>query len=312
METYFDSHREIMPALKNLIHSAEHSVLGIGVAFGTSMNDCGDLIRNRMNEGILFTFICLSRTADFQFCAPRWGRPVDVIRTCVDASLQALATMKAAAPSHFSFHATDDCPPCRIYVADRDFGTPRGILVFPNTGVNGRGKVGVYVPDFLASQYQDDYAAALNWMNRQVKRKVFVIHGHNEPMRRELEDLLKALGVEPVVLVDKVAGGATTIIEKFEEHARECSFAIALLTPDDKVENDGREYSQPRGNVLWEMGWFSSRLTRKRVVLLTQRGLETGNYMSNMLGVLPHVFSESVTECAPLLREELSRAGLIF
>jgi predicted nucleotide-binding protein len=67
-----------------------------------------------------------------------------------------------------------------------------------------------------------------------------------------------------------------TIIEKFEYYARLCSFAFALMTPDDKIVGVKEQGSvwRARPNVILELGWFMARLGRDRVVLFSQGELE--------------------------------------
>lgn len=63
-------------------------------------------------------------------------------------------------------------------------------------------------------------------------RDVFVVHGHDHELRRRVADLLRQLGLQPIVL-DEQPNAGLTIIEKFEQHALSVGFAVVLLTPDD-------------------------------------------------------------------------------
>jgi hypothetical protein len=311
METFFDSGYDIFPTLKQLIRGAEKSVLGIGVAFDMSMRMFSELIQERMRQGIEFKFVCLSGTADFQLWAPRFAQGVTDLEKQVESSLAALEGMRMKAPDRFSYHPTKECPTYRIYIADPETEKPSGIVVFYGAATDSPGMPAVHVSNFLDSPFRAMYTDSLKWMNRQLARKVFVIHGHNEAKRRELEALLREFGVEPVVLIDKVAGGAATIIEKFEDHAKECSLAIALLTLDDMVVKGRTKYLQPRGNAIFEVGWFCSQLGRRRVILLTQGEMDIETYNSNLSGVMRHVFHTNVEELHRVLRTELTAAGLI-
>lgn len=311
METFFESGNDIFPALKALIRSAEKSVLGIGVAFDMSMRMFGELIQERMRQGVQFKFVCLSSTADFQLWAPRFSQRVDDLEAQVESSLAALEGMRIKAPESFSYHPTKECPTYRIYIADPHSEKPSGIVVFYGAATDSPGMPAVQVSNFLESPFRAMYLDALKWMDRQLARKVFVIHGHNEAKRRELEALLREFGVEPVVLVERVAGGAATIIEKFEDHAKECCLAIALFTPDDAVQKGDQTYLQPRPNAIFEVGWFCAQLGRKRVILLTQGEMEIETYNSNLSGVSRHVFFRNVEELHRALETELTAAGLV-
>ena len=141
--------------------------------------------------------------------------------------------------------------------------------------------------------------------------KVFIIHGHDEARRRELEKILKEdFHLEPVVLLDKPNQGMT-IIEKFEKYAVECSFAFALFTPDDivsKGEND--YYFQARPNVIFELGWFYSNLGRSRVCVLDQAS-EKSNIFSDLQGVLRIQFDKQISEKYKEIERELKSVGIL-
>ena len=101
-------------------------------------------------------------------------------------------------------------------------------------------------------------------------KDVFIIHGHNEAKRRELESLLKEkFKLNPIILIDKPDQGMT-IIEKFEKYACNCSYAFALFTPDDIITSGKQQYFQARPNVIFELGWFYANLGRSRVCILDQ------------------------------------------
>lgn len=311
MEKFYDRGSQILPLVGDLIQSATESVLCIGVSFDMTLRMYGDLIEARMQEGIRFKYVCLSSTADLQLWAPRFSQSVSDLESQVNSSLAALEAMREKAPALFSYHPTKECPTYRIYIADPESAEPSGIVVFYGAATDSPGMPAVYVSNFLDSSFSGMYRDALKWMSRQLGRKVFVIHGHDEAKRRELEALLREFGVEPVILVQKRTGGAATIIEKFEDQAKECSLAIALFTPDDLVQKGDREYLQPRPNAIFEVGWFCSQLGRKRVVLLTQGQMPIEDFNSNLSAVERHSFNENVEELYKTLQTELTIAGLI-
>jgi hypothetical protein len=139
-------------------------------------------------------------------------------------------------------------------------------------------------------------------------KDVFIIHGHNEVALKNLSLLLKGLGLNPVVLKDEGASGLT-IIEQFESYARDCSFAFALMTPDDTVESTpgGTPTWRPRQNVLIEIGWFMARLGRPHIMLLSQGKIEIP---SDFGGILYLTFQGDVMELAPKIAARLREAGL--
>lgn len=71
-------------------------------------------------------------------------------------------------------------------------------------------------------------------------KTIFIVHGHSESARTQLRELLSSLGLNPIVLSEQSERGMT-VIEKFEYHAPLCSFAFALLTPDDQMAGVGKD-----------------------------------------------------------------------
>lgn len=138
--------------------------------------------------------------------------------------------------------------------------------------------------------------------------RVFIIHGHDIANALRLKgDLRNRFGLEPVILSDQPAQGRT-IIEKFEEEAGACSFAFALLTPDDQVQTLTGEHTQARPNVVFELGWFYAKLGRERVIILSRRGTRIH---SDLAGIETYEFVEDVREQMFRIHDELTKAGLI-
>jgi predicted nucleotide-binding protein len=139
--------------------------------------------------------------------------------------------------------------------------------------------------------------------------KVFIIHGHDETRLLELEKMLKDdFKLTPIILKDQPDGGASTIIEKFELYATQCAYAIALFTPDDQVENGGKKYLQARPNVIYELGWFSAKLSRKKVMLILKDGTDI---FTDFQGIIQKRFKSQVVEIYRDLLIELKAAGLL-
>ena len=139
-------------------------------------------------------------------------------------------------------------------------------------------------------------------------KDVFIVHGHDAVALDHLKLLLRGLGVNPIVLKDEGASGLT-VIEQFELHARRCSFAFALMTPDDSVaEGPGKKRKwRPRQNVLIEIGWFMARLGRSQMMLISQGEIEIP---SDFGGILYLKFTDNVTELAAQIAGRLREVGL--
>jgi predicted nucleotide-binding protein len=109
-------------------------------------------------------------------------------------------------------------------------------------------------------------------------KQVFVIHGRDEGLRAKVSLLLTRLGLEPIVLQEQTSQGRT-IIEKFEDHALEVGYAVALLTPDDYAKGpDDSEWpdapNRARQNVILELGYFMGAVGRGNVAALYEQGTE--------------------------------------
>ena len=103
--------------------------------------------------------------------------------------------------------------------------------------------------------------------------KVFIIHGHDGELKQEIARFIEKLGLKAVILHEQVNTGET-IMEKIEGCSN-IGFAIALLTPDDKVlssklNEKAKEAYRARQNVIFEMGFFIGRIGRNRVFTIVK------------------------------------------
>jgi predicted nucleotide-binding protein len=123
----------------------------------------------------------------------------------------------------------------------------------------------------------------LTTQNTQLKKQVFIVHGHNQEVMHNLARVIGKLGLEPIILNEQSNEGQT-IIEKFEKHAN-VSYAVVLLTYDDfgnsKIEKVKKK--RARQNVILELGYFLSKLGRKNVLPLYEEGVELPSDISGVL-----------------------------
>ncbi len=108
-----------------------------------------------------------------------------------------------------------------------------------------------------------------------MKTKIFLVHGRDRSMRKNVEDYIKPLDLEPVTLF-KQANKGKTIIEKIEICVNECSYAIVLLSPDDYGQLKGDKELRPRArqNVILELGYMWGKLGRDKVAMLYRDNVE--------------------------------------
>ena len=146
---------------------------------------------------------------------------------------------------------------------------------------------------------------------RPVDKKVFIAHGHNEALLRELQKMLEEVGITPVILKDE-DGDGKTIIEKFENSAQQCAFAFILVNADDCVEvtegNKKIKQFQPRPNVLFELGWFCGRFGRNKVRILKQRNTEMP---SDLNGLETIEFTNKLEEEYRKIISNLKNSGVL-
>jgi predicted nucleotide-binding protein len=146
-----------------------------------------------------------------------------------------------------------------------------------------------------------------------LSNRVFIVHGHDEKNKGQLEAFLIEMGLEPVVLHRQPDEGKT-IIEKFEKHS-DVGYALILLTPDDiafpasqEQLTDAERKFEPRArpNVIFEFGYFVGRLGRANVCCL-----HTGNVVlpSDVQGVIYKSFTNNVEEVAYSISKELKARG---
>ena len=93
---------------------------------------------------------------------------------------------------------------------------------------------------------------------------VFIVHGRNDSVKNDIARFIEKIGLPAIILHEQPSSSAT-IIEKFEKFSN-VGYAIILYTADDRGalagENDMK--SRARQNVLFEHGYFISKLGRER------------------------------------------------
>jgi predicted nucleotide-binding protein len=96
------------------------------------------------------------------------------------------------------------------------------------------------------------------------KDTVFIIHGHDDAMKKAVQLFLTRANLKDIVLHEQPDKNRT-VIEKLIEEANSAAYVIAILSPDD-IQEDGTV--RARQNVVLEIGYFIGRLGREKVRLL--------------------------------------------
>ncbi|MCG9749877.1 nucleotide-binding protein [Vibrio brasiliensis] len=137
-------------------------------------------------------------------------------------------------------------------------------------------------------------------------QRVFIVHGHDDVLRLEVENFIRTVGLKPIVLMNQASGGST-IIEKIEEYG-EADYAIVLYTPCDEGRKKGEQElrGRARQNVVFEHGYFIARLGRQRVSAMVKAGVEIQN---DIQGV---VYIGAELDWRTQLLKEFKKANLAF
>lgn len=111
-----------------------------------------------------------------------------------------------------------------------------------------------------------------------IKKKVFVVYGHDQTIRTQLEAMLRRWGLEPLIL-DQPPTEGQTVIEKLEGAIAEAPFGVVLATPDDegcRANPPDEKAYRARQNVVLELGMLLAKLGRQNVAILlkTQENME--------------------------------------
>lgn len=141
--------------------------------------------------------------------------------------------------------------------------------------------------------------------------EVFVVYGHDQEARDQLENMLRRWGLEPLILENLPSKGQT-IIEKLESYTAKVDFGVVLATPDDKGHRAGHpdeESYRVRQNVVLELGMLLSLLGRERVAILLKDQGEMER-PSDIQGLIYIPFSDDLEEEAGIqLAKEMVEQG---
>jgi len=157
----------------------------------------------------------------------------------------------------------------------------------------------------------NDCFSASSVKTNELNNKIFVVYGHDEAARDQLDAMLRRWGLEPLIL-DQLPSKGQTIIEKLEEYTAGVGFAVVLATPDDEGHRKDRpdeKTNRARQNVVLELGVLLTRLGRERVAILL-KDQETMERPSDIQGLIYIPFKENLRmEAGTLLAKEMTELG---
>lgn len=137
----------------------------------------------------------------------------------------------------------------------------------------------------------------------ELPRRVFISHGRSPDWHKTQAYIEKDVKIETLELAQEANRGRT-VLQKLNEEANRCSYAVIVMTGDDVV-GEG-ENPRTRENVMHEIGFFQGKYGLANVCLLYEEGT---NIPSNIHGLIYIPFPKSYIEATfGALRRELEAA----
>jgi predicted nucleotide-binding protein len=104
---------------------------------------------------------------------------------------------------------------------------------------------------------------------RGISRRIFVVSGEDDEMKKAITWALTRIGLVPVVLCEEPSQGRK-IVEHFKDYA-DVGFALVLLSPDDYVygidEAPTKRKLSPAQKVVFQLGFLSGKLGNNKVLI---------------------------------------------
>lgn len=134
-------------------------------------------------------------------------------------------------------------------------------------------------------------------------RRVFISHGRGVDWHKVQAYIEKDVRIDTLELAQEANRGRT-VLQKLNEEAAKCSYAVIVMTGDDEL-GDG-ERPRARENVMHEIGFFQGKYGLENVCLLYEEGT---NIPSNIHGLVYIPFPKGyVNATFGALRRELDAA----
>ncbi len=159
-----------------------------------------------------------------------------------------------------------------------------------DTVINGRGNSKDVTEEFVKKALSEKNALVSKntFIGKNNSKNVFIVHGHDTNRLESIENLVRKLGYNPIVLFKEPDGGKT-IIEKIENYSGDVCFCIVLYTKCDigyEVNKQDEAKYRARQNVVFEHGFMIGTLGREKVcAVLENDDIETPGDISGVIYV---------------------------
>jgi len=147
-----------------------------------------------------------------------------------------------------------------------------------------------------------DLAGRIEQRNKYVNRanlrpRIFIVS--SKEALDEAEEIRLGLSYEGWVVElwsdDQIFPSGSYPLDVLEEAVSKADFCIAIASGDDLVRARDREQLAPRDNVIFELGFFMSRIGRARTMLLVPKG-KSIKIPSDYKGVTPIPYDDNTTD----------------
>jgi predicted nucleotide-binding protein len=138
-------------------------------------------------------------------------------------------------------------------------------------------------------------------------KNIFIVFGHDDYAALQMEKIIREFKLNPILLSDQANKGRT-LIQKFQDEAKDIAYAFVLFTPDDNVTNQSKEYQQARPNVIFELGWFCGKIGLENVSIVCKKGTAIP---SDLDGIMRIDYESKIEEQYKKIMKELKSSNLI-
>jgi predicted nucleotide-binding protein len=137
----------------------------------------------------------------------------------------------------------------------------------------------------------------------KLPRKIFISHGRSPDWHKVQAYIEKDIRVATLELAQEANRGRT-VLQKLNEEAARCSYAVIVMTGDDDIGAD--EPPRTRENVMHEIGFFQGRYGLEGICLLYEEGT---SIPSNIHGLVYVPYPKGYVEATfGALRREIEAA----